>query len=145
MPERAASPVPRFSARRGPWLAGASFALAVLVPLVVPASWPRWALMWLLAFAIYWACKFLTWTEADTRGVSRGRQGGYLLGWPGMNATRFFSAEYADRSHDPKKPEWLAALGTMLLGAILFWNAGHGSAATRRSCWVGPAWSARSS
>jgi hypothetical protein len=30
-------------------------------------TWPRWALMWMLAIAIYMACKWLTWRSARVR------------------------------------------------------------------------------
>lgn len=124
-------PAAGVSARSAKRLGGAAFVFPLAVLLFVPATWPRWALMWLLAAAIYWACKILTWSVADRTGVSRGRQWAYLVGWPGMNAARFFATQEAGRPPAPSAPEWIAALGMMLLGGIVFWNAQR---------WIGTDW-----
>jgi len=116
-------PRARIAAGTGAWLSWLAFAFPLAALLLVPAAWPRWAFMWLLAFAIYLACKILTWSVADKSGVSRRRQWEYLVGWPGMNAARFFSTRSNCQPKVPAAAEWFAALGKMLLGTILFWNA----------------------
>jgi alginate O-acetyltransferase complex protein AlgI len=86
-----------------------------------PAAWPRWLFMWLLALAIYFACKLLTWSAAATAGVPAWRQAAYLFAWPGLDAQRFF-----DSSRCPPRPsasEWFAAILKTMLGAIVFWGA----------------------
>ena len=58
-----------------------SYAPLVILPPAVaiacPRQWPRWALMWSVAAAIFAGCKWLTWREAIRRN------GGALLrqGW----------------------------------------------------------------
>src|SRR5579872_4315985 len=61
------------------------------VVLLVPPSWPRWAFMWALAFAIYASCKWLTWRRTPVQDVPLSRHAGYLLGWPGLDAAAFLN------------------------------------------------------
>jgi hypothetical protein len=86
------------------------------------ASWmPRWGLMWPMAFALYAGCKWLTYREARARGVAsdRLRVLGYLLAWPGMDATAFLCG--TDRLAPPRPAEWTSAALKTLLGASLIW------------------------
>jgi hypothetical protein len=74
-----------------------------------------------MAVALYAGCKWLTYRQARARGVAsnRPRVLGYLLAWPGMDATAFLGG--TDRLARPHPSEWtLAALET-LLGATLIW------------------------
>jgi hypothetical protein len=79
--------------------------------------------MWLLAAAIFSACKVLTWTIADTRGVPLWRQFAYLLAWPGMNATRFFATDNASDPSPPAIREWMMAALNLAAGCTIFWAA----------------------
>lgn len=96
----------------------------VLMPigavLIVPAAWPRWTLMWTLAFAIYCGCKWLTWRRTPIDGVPWWRHTGYLIAWPGLDAAGFLSA-HAQRSPAPR--EWLAGFGMFALGLVLLFVA----------------------
>ena len=76
--------------------------LPVIAFLAAP-SMPRWGFMWAMAFALYAGCKWLTYCEARVRGVAsdRLRALGYLLAWPGMDATAFLGA---NRSPCPAAP-----------------------------------------
>ena len=104
-----------------PWWRG--WSPLVLLPGVVflagPSAWPRWGLMWALAFALYGGCKWLSWRRTPVPGASPWRQLGYLLGWPGLDAAAFL-----DPRATPPKPaagEWLVAAGRLLLGlGLLF-------------------------
>jgi Membrane bound O-acyl transferase family len=94
---------------------------------VLCAGWPRWALMWGLAVAVYLGCKWLTFTEIwpvgriPTHQITLGRSVGYLLFWPGMNAEAFLRA---GRSADSPKPiEWVAAFAKTGLGCALILSA----------------------
>ena len=78
------------------WLAcGPLVALPTAALLLSPSSWPRWALMWLLAFSIYFGCKWLTLCRALVNDAPLWRQAAYLLLWPGMDATAFLSPSVA--------------------------------------------------
>jgi alginate O-acetyltransferase complex protein AlgI len=101
----------------------AAFALPVIVLVGTPDSWPRWVYMWLVSIAVYFACKVLTWSAADTTAVPAWRQWAYLFAWPGMDARRFFDATPPSRPSPPSASEWLAALGKTILGGIIFWGA----------------------
>ena len=94
--------------------------LPVMALLVAP--WiPRWGFMWAMAFALYAGCKWLTYRQARGRGVAsnRLRALGYLLAWPGMDATTFLGG--TDRLAQPHPSEWIVAALKTLLGATLIW------------------------
>jgi predicted DCC family thiol-disulfide oxidoreductase YuxK len=66
------------------------FTLPVLALLV--RDWvPPWVFMWLMASAIFLACKWLTFSRARKQivDVRLGRALGYFFLWPGMEAERF--------------------------------------------------------
>src|SRR4051794_11855772 len=75
------------------------FALALLPLLALSAKpfLPPWAFMWLLAFAIFFGCKWLTLGNAIRRSgtVCPFRATAYLFAWPGMDAARFLSRNLA--------------------------------------------------
>jgi hypothetical protein len=79
--------------------------------------------MWLLAVAIFFGCKFLTWAAADSSRSTWRRQLAYLLGWPGMNADAFLDS--GRRPEPPAVREWFRGVANMLFGALVFWNAQH--------------------
>jgi hypothetical protein len=91
----------------GPW--------AVL--LFAPSAWPRWILMWVLAFAIYVGCKWLTWRRTPITGVPAWRHAAYLLTWPGLDAAAFLTAV---AEQPPPSAEWLRALRNVVAGVIMF-------------------------
>jgi hypothetical protein len=102
----------------------AGFLPLVVLPvaaLLVASSLPRWGFMWATAFALYAGCKWLTYCDARLRGVAsdRSRAVGYLIAWPGMDATAFLGGP--DRFDRPHSSEWLAAALKTLLGATLIW------------------------
>ena len=71
------------------WLPLALLPVGVLI--LTPIGWPRWAQMWLLAVAIYFACKWLTWRRTPAPAAPLWKHVGYLLTWPGMDAAAFFA------------------------------------------------------
>ena len=98
----------------------------VVLPLLVlgaGSTWAPWILMWALAFALYFGCKWLTLREATSRLTPPPPvrdQAGYLLLWPGMDGHTFF------RPQNPPHPipdHWFSAIGLTLTGAffLLFW------------------------
>lgn len=90
-----------------------------LLALVTRGRLPDWAFMWTMAFALYAACKWLTYRHAEERAQARPwRRVAYLVAWPGMDATAFLS----DRPGEAGRPfEWLAAAAKTTLGLLLLW------------------------
>ena len=82
-----------------------------------PTEWPRWAMMWELALAIYAGLKFLTWKTSKTRAAAW-KQTAYLLAWPGMDADAFLGAP-VDSVRRPSLGEWIFALAKLSLGLAL--------------------------
>ncbi len=81
---------------------------------------PPWAFMWVLAFAIYFSLKWLTWWRARTRiAHATWRSAAYLLAWPGMDAEVFLDA--SRRVPPPLPTTWLWAIIETILGAVLLW------------------------
>ena len=92
-----------------------------LVLLLTPHDWPRWAIMWLLAFVIFCGCKWLTWRRTPVRGAPLWRHLGYLAAWPGLDARCFLKPDRPAGLPKPPLAEWLFASGKLALGvAILF-------------------------
>jgi hypothetical protein len=79
---------------------------------------PAWALMWLLALAIYGCAKCATIAIADLRGAPFGRMIAYLLLFPGMNATTFCALK---RATPPSLPG-IRHAANVLAGAALLWG-----------------------
>lgn len=90
-----------------------------LVPLVVPHDWPRWAVMWLLAFVIFCGCKWLTWRRTHVSGVPSWRHLGYLVAWPGLDASHFLKSE---RPPPPTGSEWFLAFAKMAVGVVVLYG-----------------------
>jgi predicted DCC family thiol-disulfide oxidoreductase YuxK len=82
---------------------------------------PAWIFMWLLAFSIYFGCKWLTWRRAlrQTDCVNRFVSLGYLFAWVGMDARGFLCDKRSIAL--PKLRDWLLATGKVFLGVILVW------------------------
>src|SRR5437870_8997075 len=81
-----------------------------------PADCPRWVIMWLLAFAIFVGCKWLTWRTTPAKGASARRQLGYLLAWPGLDAPTFL---HAPNRQTPTWSAWCLALAKFGLGLAI--------------------------
>lgn len=87
---------------------------------VFPAHWPRWALMWTLALAIYVGVKWLTWRRTPVANAPGWRHVGYLLAWPGLDPRRFLTQ--APANGRPSAGEWLFAAAKFILGMSLCWG-----------------------
>jgi len=117
-PEVSAAPVTSLEPWHG-WTPLLLLPAAVL--LLTPPDWARWVFMWLLAFAVYAGCKWLTWRRTPVAGVPWWRHVGYLLAWPGMDASAFLRSE--PRTERPPTRQWAGAAAKMLAGIALFWGA----------------------
>ena len=130
-PRRAALPA------RTRWVA---LALLPLLALGTGPSLPAWAFMWVMAFAIFFGCKWLTLGLAMNRSarVCPFRATAYLVAWPGMDAARFLSPELA-----PVVPVSTllkrAVLGfvRIVLGAFLLFAVAHRIREPIFAGWVG--------
>jgi len=89
--------------------------LPAAVFLLVPADWPRWAFMWLVAFAIYVGCKWLTWRRTPAPDAPLWRHAAYLLAWPGLDANAFLNGD-RDQAKPPNADEWLFAIAKTAFG-----------------------------
>ena len=81
---------------------------------------PVWAFMWLLAFAMFFGCKWLTLRDAGTTTATFKRKIGYLLFWIGMDAKRFLRDD--NRPEKPQLREWIEAIAKTCLGSALVWG-----------------------
>lgn len=115
---------PRTGSSRSPWWWQGWLPVLVLPAAVlwlVPGTWPRWALMWTLAFALYGGCKWLTWRRTPVVGASLGRHLGYLLAWPGLDAAAFLNSAQLPLAR-PTAKEWWFASGKLALGVGLLFG-----------------------
>src|SRR5262245_41596283 len=107
------------------WTCWVALTLPLIAFLATPDGWPRWAVMWVLCFAIYATCKIMTWSTAARHGVTIGRQLAYLFAWPGLDANAFLQSNSSSPPKNPAPPEWAAAILKTLLGILIFWTAQH--------------------
>jgi hypothetical protein len=93
------------------------------VAAMFPQSWPRWALMWGLAFAIFCGCKWLTWWFRAAHQAPAWRHVAYLAAWPGLDADSFLDSRPLAASDRPAPHEWLRAAGITAAGLTLLYAA----------------------
>jgi hypothetical protein len=107
-----------------PWWRGWTPVLALPLPVVVftPAEVPRWLFMWLLALAIYFSFKWLTWRRTPVRRVAWWQHAGYVLAWPGLDSRAFLQLKRSPALR-PTAGEWTFAVCKFLLGAAIVWGA----------------------
>jgi alginate O-acetyltransferase complex protein AlgI len=75
--------------------------------------------MGLLAFALFAGCKWLTWRRTPPAGIPGWRHWGYLLAWPGLDATAFLLRGPIPAGARPTAGEWGSAAAKFLLGGLL--------------------------
>lgn len=97
-------------------LVGSGFLTIAVLAAIANAVWPRWVVMWLLALAVFTACKWLTWHAANIENAPTVKRLAYFAAWPGMDADAFV-AEQAIRN--PTLREWLFAAAKLAFGVVL--------------------------
>ncbi|HEV3331473.1 MAG TPA: MBOAT family protein [Bryobacteraceae bacterium] len=97
-------------------------ALPVLVLLLVPSEWPRWAFMWMLTTAVFMGCKWLTWRRAAVTNVPVWKHAAYLFLWPGLDAAGFLAKGGVSNRALCRPVEWFAAAGKLALGLVLLFG-----------------------
>jgi hypothetical protein len=113
-------PQKNISALRG-WLPIIILPSAVLV--LTPPDWPRWVFMWLLAFAIFAGCKWLTWRRTPAPSALWWQHAGYLLAWPGLDAKAFLKTGRLPEVERPTPLECLLAVVKTMAGIFILWIA----------------------
>jgi alginate O-acetyltransferase complex protein AlgI len=90
---------------------------AAMQPELVP-----WAFMCVLALAIFFGCKWLTWRRTCANGNRRFgvRSLAFLFAWPGMDANKFLTGR---ATVIPSPALWGFAATKTTFGAALFWFA----------------------
>ncbi len=103
--------------------AGDGLVLVILPVLVLLTQnfYPSWVFMWLLAWSLFFGCKWLTWRRGlrTIDGVGWFVSLGYLFGWVGMDAKRFFSG--APVQFKLKWSDWGWPVANILAGTTLIW------------------------
>jgi alginate O-acetyltransferase complex protein AlgI len=121
------------------WLALATLPLFALA---TKSFLPAWPFMWLMAFAIFFGCKWLTLGNA-LRGEDRAcsfRAFAYLFAWPGMEAVRFLTPEWAPRrSRSATLGACSVATIRILLGLFLLFGVARHAAEPLFAGWIGMA------
>jgi predicted DCC family thiol-disulfide oxidoreductase YuxK len=118
------------------------FALAILpvIALGTKPFLPAWGFMWMMAFALFFGCKWLTLGTAIMRKgrACPFRALAYLVAWPGMEATRFFSSEMAPRcSPSVALRTAVGAVVRILLGSFLLFGIARHAADPLLAGWTG--------
>jgi hypothetical protein len=102
------------------WVPLAVLPLAVLI--LAPRVLPPWAVMWLLAFVVYAACKWLTWRRTPAPAAPLWKHAGYLLAWPGLDAVAFLRGRTLDPNDKPTAREWLFATAKLAFGFVVLFG-----------------------
>ncbi|MFZ3329833.1 MAG: MBOAT family protein [Candidatus Acidiferrales bacterium] len=93
--------------------------LFVTLAIRLAAPLPSWAYMCVIAFAIYFGLKWLTWwLERENIAHTAARSAAYLLAWPGMDAAAFLGSGCP---HTPKFGAWCWAVSKTCTGILLLW------------------------
>jgi hypothetical protein len=95
----------------------------VVLPVIgIALGWrlPPWLFMWMTAFGVFFAAKWLT---VSPQFFRKGRTPiarifTYIYLWPGMDAAAFCTERVDVR---PSVREWLFAFGKTFIGAVLIW------------------------
>jgi predicted DCC family thiol-disulfide oxidoreductase YuxK len=119
------------------WL---GLAVLPLLALTTKPILPAWGFMWLMAFAIFFGCKWLTLGIVAGRReyVCPFRATAYLLAWPGMDAGRFLSPELSARV---ARSAMFKAVGLavvrMLFGSVLLFAIARQTSNPILTGWIG--------
>jgi Membrane bound O-acyl transferase family len=99
------------------------------------AAVPSWAVMWVLAGAIFLLLKAATWASAGAgRVASAGEAAAYFILWPGLAAR-----EFLDRGRPQNIPvrAWVWAVVKLLTGAGLIWMLAPAVPHALAAGWIG--------
>jgi alginate O-acetyltransferase complex protein AlgI len=131
----AAAPPPFISRTR--WLA---LATLPLLALTTKPFLPAWVFMWVMAFAVFFGCKWLTLGNALQREgrACLFRALAYLFAWPGMEAARFLAPELSPRrSRSATLRTAAVATVRILLGLFLLFGVARYATDPLLAGWIG--------
>src|SRR5271163_3656467 len=109
----------------------------VLLPLVgflVGYREPPWVLMWLVALAMFFGCKWLTWSQRPQPDTGFTRSMMFLFLWPGMDARAFCGSRHPG---PVRFRSWVEAFAVTCLGVCLLWGVARWIPNPVLSGWVG--------
>lgn len=94
----------------------------ILTAVMLLPNISAWAEMWLIAGALFFLFKWLTWSDRAPRYscVGKRRKWAYFFGWVGMDADEFLRPSCSVKQ--AHFGEWALALGNTLLGAVVLWG-----------------------
>jgi hypothetical protein len=120
-----------------PWMGWMPFVVFTAATIFLRGVVSPWALMWIVASAIFAGFKWWTWWRATSARIQTTtfRSVAYLLLWPGMDARRFLAL--SERSEKPALSSWTWALAKTAFGAGLVWVAGRLAGHGLLAGWVG--------
>src|SRR3954451_18217571 len=89
-----------------------------------------WISMWLIAFGIFFVCKWITWRRAcSVQGVQipgAWRSLSFFIAWPGMDARAFLSRRAGSRRSTDGIGMLVLATAKVCFGGLLIWiTANH--------------------
>ena len=119
------------------WLA---LAILPFIALGTKPFLPSWGFMWVMAFALFFGCKWLTLGNAfrNQGRVFPFRAMAYLLAWPGMDAVRFLSPNLASASRRSAIRQTTAvAIIRIMLGLLLLFGVAKHAAEPLLAGWIG--------
>jgi hypothetical protein len=112
---------PPFTSQEIAWLGWAPLLVLPAATIAVRSRLDPWCFMWVLAFAIFFGCKWQTWWEyRKIADAGIGRTLGYLFLWPGMDAETFLNP--GRLAQCPELKEWIWASVKTASGAVLLWG-----------------------
>lgn len=96
-------------------------ALLPVTVLAVGQQWPKWVFMWMIAFAIFIGCKWLTWWQVrNEKGFAGWRSAAYLLAWPGMDPKPFLPCQTLKSPFN--LTAWIGVVAKVVVGLILLFG-----------------------
>ena len=128
---------PMRSGKNAAWPAWIPLIVLPLAAILFRSRMAPWCFMWVLAFSIFWGCKWQTWWKASLKmdSVPARRSLAYLFAWPGMNAEAFLDSERGGSR--PQRSEWFWASAKTGFGAVLLWGVVRYISVDFLAGWIG--------
>jgi hypothetical protein len=90
--------------------------------LLTPDDWPRWVYMWIVGYATFLGCKWLTWRRTLVPNTPLWLHASYLLAWPGLDARAFLRHERLSAAERPCVAKWVFAFAKLVAGCVVVWG-----------------------